>query len=110
MRGSCSVKLEVYIKDNGEVPFIKWLDSLKDKDSRYRIKVRLDRISKGNLGDSKSIGGGVYEFKMLFGAGFRIYYGVASKTVVLLLCAGNKSTQKADIKLAKKYWSEYLNN
>jgi putative addiction module killer protein len=84
------------------------MESLKDKSIRYRIKERLDRISLGNLGDVKSVGQGVFEIRLAFGAGYRIYYGEEGDSVILLLCGGDKSTQSKDIKKAKAFWQDYL--
>jgi putative addiction module killer protein len=101
-------QLEIYLTAIGDAPFIKWLESLKDKTVRYRIKERLDRVSLGNLGDYKSVAEGVFELRCAFGAGYRIYFGQANKKVILLLCAGDKSTQRKDIKKAVSYWKDYL--
>jgi len=100
--------LEIYVAENGEQPFIDWLESLKDNRDRFRIKERLDRIALGNLGDHKHVGNGVYELRADFGSGYRIYYGNKNEKIVLLLCGGNKSTQKKDIKKAINYWKDYL--
>jgi putative addiction module killer protein len=62
-------QLEVYVASNGKKPFVEWLESLKDGTSRYRIKERLDRIALGNMGDFKSVNGGVYELRLAFGSG-----------------------------------------
>lgn len=71
---------------------------------------RLARIRKGNLGDCKAVQGGIglYEIRIHFGPGYRIYYGVKGKQILLLLCGGDKGAQKNDILKAKKYWCDYL--
>jgi putative addiction module killer protein len=101
-------QLEIYVTENGRIPFTDWLESLKDKTARFRIKERLDRVSLGNLGDYKSIGEGVYELRLTFGPGYRIYFGQEGEKIILLLCGGDKSTQIKDIKKAKEYWQAYL--
>ncbi len=101
-------KIEIYVDENGRKPFIEWLDSLKDKMGRYRIKERLDRIALGNFGDCKSISGGISELRCNFGPGYRVYFGEDDKKIVLLLCGGDKSTQEKDIKKATNYWKDYL--
>ncbi|PCH56728.1 MAG: hypothetical protein COC15_02750 [Legionellales bacterium] len=58
-------------------------------------------------GDSEALGDGIVELKIHYGPGYRVYYARKGKTVYLLLCGGNKSSQKKDIKLAKKYWKIY---
>lgn len=107
MRVVLEKQLEIYAADNGEKPFIEWLESL-DKSIRYRVKERLDRAALGNLGDHKSISNGVYELRLAFGSGYRIYYGNENNAIILLLCGGDKSTQKKDIKKAIAYLKNYL--
>ncbi|OGT64133.1 MAG: addiction module killer protein [Gammaproteobacteria bacterium RIFCSPHIGHO2_12_FULL_45_9] len=108
MKSAQLISLEIYATDEGRVPFIEWLDSLKDKMVRYRIKERLDRISLGNWGDHKPIAQGVLELRFDFGSGYRVYFGRKADTIVLLLCGGDKRSQKKDIKKAIQYWQDYL--
>ncbi len=100
--------IEIYCATNGKKPFITWLESLKDKKFRYRVKERLDRIALGNMGDCKSIKQGVSELRFDFGPGYRVYFGEENQKIIILLCAGDKSTQDKDIKKALKYWEDYL--
>jgi len=101
-------ELKIYITSTGKQPFVEWLESLKDKTIRYRIKERLDKVALGNMGDSKSVGNGVMEFRFNFGSGYRIYYGEEDNQIVLLLCGGDKATQHRDIKKAHSFWKDYL--
>jgi len=101
-------KLNIYVKQDSKKPFIDWLESLKEQKVRYRVKERLDRVTLGNLGDHKFIAQGVFELRFAFGAGCRIYYGEDGNKIILLLCGGNKLTQKKDIKKAIIYWQDYL--
>lgn len=64
----------------------------------------------GNLGDYRSVGDGVFELRIKYGSGYRIYFGQIGLTIVLLLCGGDKSTQEKDIRLAKEYWGNYEND
>jgi putative addiction module killer protein len=100
-------RIKVYQKDNGDCPFILWLESLDTK-IRHRIKSRLARIAIGNLGEYKILGDGISELKFKFGSGYRIYYSELDDVIVFLLCAGDKKTQSKDIKLAKEYLNDYL--
>jgi len=99
--------IEYYLTENNRKPFKEWLDGLKDVAARSKIRIRLDRVRLGNLGNNRSVGNGVYELKVDYGPGYRVYYALDSKTVVLLLLGGDKSTQDKDIGLAKEYWSEH---
>ena len=101
-------QLKIYVTEDGRKPFIEWLESLEDKTIRYRIKERLNRVALGNLGDHKFISDGVYELRLVFGSGYRIYYGNEGKEIILLLCGGDKSSQKKDIKKAITYLKNYL--
>ena len=96
-----------YITPDGRNPFAEWLSSLRDLNAVVKIEQRLDRVRLGNLGNSKSVGEGVCELKIDFGPGYRVYFGQFGSTIVLLLCGGDKSTQKQDIRKAYEYWKEY---
>ena len=100
-------KLQIYQTQNGREPFTEWLRSIRDRRTRTRIQERLERLEIGNVGDCQSIGGGVYELRLQFGPGYRIYFGEVDNTIVLLLCGGDKSSQTQDIERAKTYWLEY---
>jgi len=92
---------------NGVCPFSEWLSNLRDVKARAVIRARLERVRLGNLGDCKSVGDGVSEIRIAFGPGYRVYFGYDGRTLVVLLCGGDKSTQKKDIVKAKLLWSEY---
>ena len=97
----------IYTDNSGKAPFVSWLDSIKDIKIRQRIKLRIDRLLDGNFGDCKSVGDNVYELRMFFGAGYRVYYTVENNILIILLCGGDKSTQSKDIKKAKLYLKDY---
>ena len=69
--------------------------------------MRLDRIKLGNLGDYRSVAQGVFELRIDYGPGYRVYFGQVGLTIVLLLCGGDKSTQQQDIGKAQEYWRDY---
>ena len=100
--------IKIYLTREGKCPFTNWLVGLKDSRTRQRIHARIDRLALGNPGDHKGVGLGVYELRCHFGAGYRIYYGEAQGRVILLLCGGDKSTQRTDIKLAQQYFVDYM--
>lgn len=101
--------IAVYVAENGSSPFEEWLGSLRDGRGKIEIMRRIDRIGQGNLGDHHALSGadGVAELRICCGPGYRVYYGMDGDTVILLLCAGDKKTQNADIKKAKAYWTDY---
>jgi len=80
-----------------------------DSQSQARIDTRLDRVRLGNLGDSKSVGQGVYELRFHFNSGYRVYFGMIRKQIILLLVGGDKKRQNKDIKTAQKLWNAYQN-
>lgn len=82
--------------------FAHWMDNLRDIRARARIQVRLDRLARGNAGDHKSVGGGVVELRIDYGAGYRVYYTYQKQTIIFLLIGGDKSTQQADIDMAQQ--------
>lgn len=99
-------EIEVYSNEKGFAPFREWLSKL-DFLMRARILDRINRIRDGNFGDHKMLHGGLCELRLHFGSGYRIYYGIVESRIVLLLCGGDKSEQKRDIKRAESYWKNY---
>ena len=83
------------------------MDSLKDPKTKARISQRIRRIESGNFGDHKAVGQGVWELKLDFGPGYRVYYAQENDRIVILLCAGCKKEQQRDIDQAQSYWKEY---
>jgi putative addiction module killer protein len=100
-------ELRNYLTADGRSPFEEWFNALRDRQARKRIRLRLDRLNLGNLGDCKSIGEGVFELRIDYGPGYRIYFGQDGLTLILLLCGGDKSSQKQDIRQAQIYWRDY---
>jgi putative addiction module killer protein len=82
--------------------FSDWRASLRDAEALARIGIRIRRLSLGNPGDAKSVGGGVPELRIDYGPGYRVYFVERGRVVVILLCGGDKRSQEADIALAKK--------
>jgi len=80
--------------------FSNWLDRLRDAKARVRILARLDRVAEGNFGDTKPVGESVSEFRIHYGPGYRVYYTIRHRTIVVLLVGGVKSTQERDIRRA----------
>ena len=103
------MRLEIYQDQNGNEPFLQWLSAIRDKVTAARIRSRLRRIEEsGNFGDHRSVGDGVFEFRLQFGAGYRIYFGKIKNDGILLLRGGDKHSQKQDIAKAKMDWKNLI--
>lgn len=100
-------KVEYYHTGGGKIPYREWYYSLRDVKVKAVILERLTRVERGLLGDAKEVGEGVYELRIDLGPGYRIYFGQEGRTLVWLLCGGDKSTQRKDIKTAQAYWADY---
>ena len=96
-----------YLTPSARNPFREWLVSLKDIKARAIIRVRLNRLRLGNFGDCRLLGGGIHELRMDFGPGYRVYFGRLGPTIVLLLCGGDKGSQRRDVEQAKEFWEDY---
>lgn len=80
--------------------YIQWLDNLRDMRARARVLARVERLAAGNPGDVKPVGEGVSELRINYGPGYRVYFTMRRRTVIILLAGGDKRTQAADIKTA----------
>jgi putative addiction module killer protein len=96
-----------YRTADGKNPFREWLRSLT-KAVGARIQLRVQRFEVGNLGDHKSVGEGVWEARVMFGPGYRIYFGKDGNSIVVLLAGGDKRSQAEDIARARGFWRDYL--
>ena len=97
----------IYETDDGKVPFSEWMDINEGLPIYDIVMARVERVEEGNFGDHHSVGEGVSELVINFGPGYRVYYGQTGRDIVILLAAGDKSTQQTDIEQAKEYWREY---
>ena len=102
-------QLREYLTKGGRSPFSNWLNDLRDIRARARIRTRLDRLRLGNPGDHAAIANGLLELRLFFGPGYRVYFGLPGKRIVLLLWGGKKDTQQTDINIAAAYWADYRN-
>jgi putative addiction module killer protein len=89
--------------------FEAWLGKLRDRKAAARIAVIIQRLGMGLMADWKAVGGGVHEIRLAYGPGYRVYFTFQGEKVILLLCGGDKSSQKRDITKAKKLKEEYSN-
>ncbi len=100
-------QLNHYTTAEGADLFARWLDNLRDKRAKARIAARLLRLQNGNFGDCRAVGEGVWELRIDWGPGYRVYYALTGKRVVLLCEGGDKRTQSANIERAISRWREW---
>ena len=102
-------EIEEYVTDRGKVPFAEWLTGLKDTIGQAKLLARIRRASFGNFGDWKDIKGtkGLFEMREHYGPGYRIFYTIKGKKVIVLLAGLSKKDQKKTIAEAKKYLADY---
>jgi len=100
-------EIRVFRSRSGECPYVDWLDS-RDWKTRERILSRVARLKWGQFGDFKALEGGIFELRLFFGPGYRVYFGEHRGTIILILSGGDKSNQSKDIKSARAYWKTYL--
>ena len=101
------ITIRYYRRASGRYPFLDWLMDLADRRARVAVLRRIDRLSEGNFGEHRFLQDGVWELKVDVGPGYRVYYAQDGKTVILLLCAGAKRTQRQDIARAVEYWNDH---
>ncbi|MCX5785147.1 MAG: type II toxin-antitoxin system RelE/ParE family toxin [Elusimicrobia bacterium] len=91
----------------GKDLFGEWLQSLPDISGQAAIVKRIARVEEGNFGDHRALGRGVWELRIHYGPGYRVYYGEDGPIIVLLICGGDKGTQKRNIRKAQRLWTEW---
>ena len=96
-----------YITKTGRDVVDEWIAGLADR-TEARILARIERLSSGNFGDRKALGGGLFELRIDTGPGYRVYCAMIGRTCVLLLCGGDKRKQSSDIQRARGYFKDYL--
>ena len=101
-----AVEVRAFVDANGISPFEKWFNELNAQ-AAARVAVNLVRIESGNFSNTKSISGGVYELRIGFGPGYRVYFGKDDNKIIILLGGGTKKKQSVDIKKAHELWKAY---
>ncbi|TAN27922.1 MAG: type II toxin-antitoxin system RelE/ParE family toxin [Castellaniella sp.] len=96
-----------YLDETGKDHYKLWLESIADRQARARVLTRINRMATGNLGDCKHVSDGVWELRINWGPGYRVYYAHAGKRLILLLAGGDKRRQQADINTAVSYWHDW---
>lgn len=100
------IEIRAYATEDGKSPYSKWFKSLNTP-AAIKITTALERMEDGNFSNVKAVGAGVSEYKVNFGPGYRIYFGMDGATLVILLCGGSKQGQSDDVADAKAYWTDY---
>ena len=95
-----------YITPEGRNPFRQWMARLPDKKARANIQKRIARLQEGNFGNFRRLNRDLYELRINYGPGYRVYFGMFTSRIVILLCGGRKGTQQRDIARAQNYWNE----
>ncbi|NCV88560.1 MAG: type II toxin-antitoxin system RelE/ParE family toxin [Oxalobacteraceae bacterium] len=96
-----------YADADGKDHFGRWLESLSDVQAQARVSARLIRLHRGNFGDCRAVGEGVWEIRIDWGPGYRVYYAIAGKQAILLCEGGDKRTQATDIQRAIARWKDW---
>lgn len=107
MNTTVNYYISIFKTTTGKMPFQQWLNNITDIKTRVAIELRIDRLTIGNFGQNKSLGGGLYELKIDIGPGYRIYFCKIGQQIILLLCAGDKKSQQKDIIKAREYLKDY---
>lgn len=100
------VEILEYVDSTGRNPYAIWFDSLNPQ-AAAKVAIAITRMSQGNLSNAKGLLAGVFEYKIDFGPGYRVYFGKDGETVVILLGGGSKKRQQKDIKEAVVRWQDY---
>jgi putative addiction module killer protein len=100
------IEIKEYLDGQGRSPYAKWFNGLNAQ-AAAKIVTALSRIEQGNLANAKGVGGGVFEYRIDFGPGYRIYFGKDGETLVILLGGGTKQRQQKDIEAAQTLWQDY---
>lgn len=96
-----------YEKENGEIPLADYLAKLRDRNGKLQIHRRIQRAALGNLGDHHTLGEGLHEMRIDCGPGYRVYFAYHGPVILLLLLAGDKSEQTANISTARGYLADF---
>jgi putative addiction module killer protein len=100
------IEVREYLDRRGHSPFGGWSDRLS-REAAAKVAAALARIQQGNLSKAKGVGAGVYEYRIDFGPGYRIYFGKDGDRLVILVGGGTKKRQRDDIQTALEIWQDY---
>ncbi len=100
------IEVREYLDAKGNSPYTKWFDRL-NATAAVKVATAIHRMEQGNFSNVKSVGAGVYEYRVNFGPGYRVYFGKDEDWLVILLTGGTKKRQDTDITTAKAHWRDY---
>jgi putative addiction module killer protein len=100
------LEVREYLDRVGRSPYADWFDRL-NREAAAKVAAALARIQQGNLSGAKGVGSGVYEYRIDFGPGYRIYFGKDGDSLVILVGGGTKKRQQEDIATASSRWQDY---
>ena len=96
----------LYQQEDGHSPFAEWFDAL-DRQAAAKVTIAVERLRLGNVSNIKTVGGGVQEYRLNWGPGYRLYLGRDGELLVILLTGGTKQRQDTDIARAQAHWADY---
>ena len=99
-------EIRYYVAPEGGQPFAEWFARLESV-ARAKVTRAIVRLEQGNFSNVKSVGAGVFEYRIDFGPGYRVYFGQDGPALVILLTGGAKKRQQRDIDAAHGYWQDY---
>ena len=100
------LEIRYYVASGGQQPFAAWFADL-DLVARAKVTRAIVRLEQGNFSNVKSVGEGVFEYRINFGPGYRVYFGQDGEALVILLTGGTKKRQQRDINAAHACWQDY---
>lgn len=100
------VEIREYIAPDGSSPYARWFDGLNAQ-AAAKVAIALTRMEQGNLSNAKALAGGVHEYRIDWGPGYRVYFAKDGQSLIILLGGGTKKRQQSDIRRALKLWTEY---
>jgi putative addiction module killer protein len=101
-----TVEVREYLDQGGSSPYAAWFDRL-NREAAAKVVTALTRLQQGNFSNARSVGAGVYEYRIDFGPGYRIYFGKDGERLVILVGGGTKKRQQEDIETALARWQDY---
>lgn len=100
------LELRYYLAGDGQTPFEEWFSDL-DAAAGAKIVAALTRLTRGNLSNVRGVGGGVLEYRIDWGPGYRVYFGRDGEVLIILLAGGTKKRQQRDVEAARRRWVDY---